>query len=155
MSVFCDSSALVKLYVDEADHELIRELAVIVISDLARVEVASAIWRKHRLGEIEREDAAVLIGDFEADLAADDVNSPRFSTVAPGRSVLDRAAELVEQHGLRAYDAVQLGSAAIAREVDPDCGEFACFDQDLRSAAEAVGFDLIPASPEPAAQQAR
>lgn len=118
---------------------------MIVVSDLARVEVPSAIWRKYRLGEVERDDATVLVGYFEADLAADDGKSPRFSTIAVDRNTIDLAAELVERHGLRAYDAIQLGSAVIAREHGPDCDQVACFDQGLRAAAEAVGFDLIPA----------
>ena len=45
MTVFADSSALVKLYADEPGHEPVRALSRLVVSQLARVEVPSAIWR--------------------------------------------------------------------------------------------------------------
>jgi hypothetical protein len=37
VSVFADSPALVKLYVDEADHALVREQVGLIASQLARV----------------------------------------------------------------------------------------------------------------------
>ncbi len=46
MSVFADSSALVKLYADESDHELVRRIDVLIVSQVARVEVPAALWRK-------------------------------------------------------------------------------------------------------------
>ncbi len=45
LSTFLDTSALVKLYVDEAGYRSIRLVQVIVVSALARVEVPSALWR--------------------------------------------------------------------------------------------------------------
>lgn len=52
MSCFADSSALVKLYADEAGRaEVITvETATMLVSDLARVEVPAALWKKHRAG---------------------------------------------------------------------------------------------------------
>jgi hypothetical protein len=58
--------------------------------------------------------------------------------------ILDEAAARAASHRLRAYDAVQLASALAAREADADCDSFACFDSDLREAAAASGFALIP-----------
>ena len=51
--VFADSSALVKLYADEPGHEQVRQPMHLVVAQLARVEVPSAIWRKQRLGELD------------------------------------------------------------------------------------------------------
>jgi hypothetical protein len=56
-----------------------------------------------------------------------------------GLGVLESAAELTGTHGLRTYDAVQLTCALAAGEVDPDCNEFACYDENLRAAAAARG----------------
>ncbi|MDQ6783137.1 MAG: hypothetical protein M3063_06800 [Actinomycetota bacterium] len=47
-------------------------------------------------------------------------------------------------HGLRAYDAVQLGSALAVRDVEKGCRSVAAFDAGLRRAAAAEGFALVP-----------
>ncbi|AXB47142.1 hypothetical protein [Amycolatopsis albispora] len=60
MTAFADSSALVKLSVPEAGHELVRERDALAVAQVARVEVPSAIWRKHRLGELSARGARVL-----------------------------------------------------------------------------------------------
>jgi hypothetical protein len=50
-AVFADPSAIVKLYADEVGAEAVRAAAPTIISQLARVEVPTALWRKHRMGE--------------------------------------------------------------------------------------------------------
>lgn len=144
MIAFADSSALVKLYADEPDHQLVRKLDVLVVSALARVEVPAAIWRKNRMGELDPADAAVLIAAFEADYHGSTGDQPRFAVVAATASVLEAAARLVAAHGLRAYDAVQLASAQAAAQTVPDCRTVAVFDVTLRAAAAAAGFAVLP-----------
>jgi hypothetical protein len=70
---------------------------------------------------------------------------PRFAVVALAPVVLDAAAAALPTHNLRAYDAVQLASAIAARDADPLCTSFACFDSELREAAATAGFELLPA----------
>jgi predicted nucleic acid-binding protein len=139
-----DSSALVKIYADEPGHERIRSLTTVVISQLARVEVPSALWRKHRMGELTTEQAGVLVAEFEADHDGT-VDSPeRFVVVPVSEVILDVAARLTGIHGLRAYDAVQLATAQLVASADPDCRTFAAFDKTLRAAAVGEGFTLLP-----------
>lgn len=135
---------MVKLYADEEGHAAVRLLEVVVVSCLARVEVPAALWRKHRIGELGAEDAAVLTAEFEADLSGDEEGPGRFAIVGLPAGLLDDAARLVARQGLRAYDAVQLASANAARAADPRCATFACWDQALRAAAAAEGFALVP-----------
>ncbi|MCC7077134.1 MAG: type II toxin-antitoxin system VapC family toxin [Acidimicrobiia bacterium] len=145
MSTFADSSALVKLYADEPGYRDVRRIPVLVISVLARVEVPSAISRKHRIGEISADVAAVLIADFEADYYGTDSEAGRFSAVQVDDSLLAGGALLSSVHGLRAHDAVQLASALAAREAEPGCTSFVAFDAQLRAAAALQGFELRPA----------
>ena len=112
---------------------------------LARVEVPSAIWRKHRMGELSAADAAVLVAAFEADYHGSAGDQPRFAVVAASTSVLDTAARLAGVHGLRAYGAVQLASAKAAAQAAPDCHTVTAFDGTLRAAAAAESFALLPA----------
>lgn len=133
-----------KLYADEADHDVVRGLDGLAISALARVEVAGAFWRKSRLGELEPAEAAVLARAFEADFHGMEDQAPRFSVVSADRAVLDEAARLMAVLALHAYDAVQLASALAVRRTDPGCETFACFDQGLRAAAATSNFRLVP-----------
>ena len=144
MSVFTDSSALVKLYAEEIGHEVVRNIDVVVVSQIARVEVPAALWRKQRLGELSADQARVLTQEFEADFFGTDGDGPRFAAVLLAAEVLDRAARLCGVHGLRAYGALQLGSALLAREAESGCGAVAAFDTQLRRAAAAEGFALLP-----------
>jgi predicted nucleic acid-binding protein len=144
MSVFADSSALVKLYADEFGHEQIRPFRPLVISQLARVEVPAAIWRKHRMGELGADHAQLLVLEFEADYFPEAEDRHRFFPVTAGGPVLDEAARLAAVHGLRAYDAVQLASACAARAADRECATFAAYDARLRAAAAAEGFTPLP-----------
>jgi uncharacterized protein len=146
LTAFADSSALVKLYADEAGHEPIRQLASVAVAQLARVEVPAALWRKQRMGELSADDARLLTADFEADYFGTDSEPPRFAAVAAAGTLLDEAARLCASRGLRAYDAVQLSSALAVRRVDETCTAFAAFDRSLRTAAAAEGFALVPSA---------
>lgn len=123
---------------------MVRSLETIVVSVVARVEVPAAIWRKEREGSLSARDADLLAAAFEADYLGVGDERPVFSAVAVNSDLLDSAAGLVAVHGLRAYDGVQLASALAARDVDPDCSGFACFDGGLRTAASRSGLTLIP-----------
>lgn len=136
MTAFADSSALVKLYADEADAELVRDVPVLVVSAIARVEVPAAMWRKSRTGELSFEDAAVLVQDFEADWTG----RTRMLSIGLRPELIVDAARLSGTHGLRAYDAVQLASARAARAADDTVDLFLCFDDELRGAAVRDGF---------------
>lgn len=121
-----------------------RRLANLVVSKLARVEVPTALWRKHRTGELSTEDAAVLVEEFDWDWFGAPGAELRFAVVEVTDDVLDLAARSAARHPLRAYDAVQLASALAARAASPDLTLFACFDEELADAARAEGFTLRP-----------
>jgi predicted nucleic acid-binding protein len=146
LSTFADSSALVKLYADEAGHDHLRGLASMAAAQLARVEVPAALWRKQRMGELSAEDARLLTADFEADYYGTGSEPGRFAVVAATGSLLAEAARLCASRGLRAYDAIQLSSAIAVRRADESCTEFAAFGRSLRTAAAAEGFELLPSA---------
>lgn len=146
MSVFADSSAIVKLYVLETSHEQVRAIAApLVVSSLARVELPAAFWGKHRTGEIEADDAALLTAAFEFDYHGAEDHEPVFVVMPVTDAVLVDAARQAARHRLRAYDAVQLASAVAARIVDPSVDSIVVFDKLLRAAAIAEGFAIVGA----------
>jgi predicted nucleic acid-binding protein len=68
--------------------------------------------------------------------------------------VVGRAAWLVAQHGLRAYDAVHLASALWLqpRLDDPDALVFVCADKKLTKIAQAERLTTVDPTPEPLPQ---
>lgn len=103
------------------------------------------MWRKVRMCELGAADAALLCLALDADLRGTADSAPRYVAIAPAIRIIEAAAELIPRQGLRAYDAIQLASAVAARRADPACASFACFDESLRAAASASGFELVPA----------
>ncbi|MFD4196099.1 type II toxin-antitoxin system VapC family toxin [Amycolatopsis thermoflava] len=63
-----------------------------VVSQIARVEIAAALWRKHRMGAISAGDARLLVSAFEADDHGTPDEPPRFAVVPVTPIVLDVAA---------------------------------------------------------------
>jgi predicted nucleic acid-binding protein len=141
MSVFADTSAVVKLYANEDGHAVIRALEAMYVSQLCRVEAPAALWRKTRLGEIGAETGATLVAAFEYDYFSP---AGPLAPIAVDAPTLDRAAALAATHGLRAYDAIQLACALAVRAIDPACDTMAVFDGELRDSAAKEAFKLIP-----------
>lgn len=137
-----DASALVKRYLDEPGSDLVDGVDGWVTSSISTVEVSGAIWRRVRMRQLAAQDAAVLAAQAAADLHA---GSLKAVVMPPHDAVLTRARQLTATDGLRAYDAMQLATAIVARDAYPDLAHFACFDEQLCTAAAAHGFALLTA----------
>lgn len=77
------------------------------MSQVARVEVPAALWRKHRMGKLDVDSTAVLIMAFEADYFGTEDEPPRFAAVRLAATVLDDAARMSGVHGLRTAAATE------------------------------------------------
>lgn len=109
-ALFCDSSAIVKRYASEPGSAWIIRLTepesgnVIYLARITRVEVVSAITRRAGEGTPSVAEGATGIADLNDDF----VRHYRVVEVTP--HLIERAVSLVQIHGLRAYDAVQLAA---------------------------------------------
>ncbi|MEM7093413.1 MAG: type II toxin-antitoxin system VapC family toxin [Actinomycetota bacterium] len=140
MTAFLDTSAIVKLYVDEPGHVEVRAIeGPFVAAEIAIVEFASAVWRKSRLGELSAPRAALLVRAFREATRPNGPDRLRMSLIGTDSVVLARATAIVARHDLRAYDSVQLASALLAHEALDGC-RFASFDHRLDAAAAAEGL---------------
>ncbi len=107
---FFDSSAAVKNYLNETGSAWVRSLVnanppnQIHVSRLASVEVISAFVRRAKGKLITTNAAQNFITQFKANLQTD------FEVVEIGLPLVSMAVDLVEKHGLRGYDAMQLAS---------------------------------------------
>lgn len=129
-----DTSALVKLYVDEEDRELVFEAVgaseVIATSPIAYAEARSAFSRRSREGEMSGEEHRRAVERLDEQWVG-------YARLAVSNSVAYRAGEMVERYGLRGFDAVHLASAVRLRERFGDL-RFLAFDERLTEAARQV-----------------
>ena len=134
--MFWDSSALVPLLIEEprsADARRLLKGSPMLVSWLARVEVASALTR---LWRVRKTDEAGL----QSDLAELATLASCWVEVPPRDDLRQTAMRLLREHPLRALDALQLASAWFASEGRPDTLDFVCFDARLATAAQREGF---------------
>ena len=138
MIVYFDSSAFVKLVVEEEGSSLAATLwdrcDAAVSSRLAYPEVRAALaaaGRAHRLDATERHRAERTFERFWA--------ATRSVELSP--AVAEHAGELAGEHALRGADAVHLASVHAVGLVHTI---FAAWDQRLRDGAQASGVLLAP-----------
>ena len=121
MKIFFDTSSLFKLYHREADTaELEQRLSVITItgiylSEIAKVEFASTVWKKVRTKEITELEAQTTLDLFELDFA-------KYNFATTDSIIIEQARILTSKYGsqgLRTLDSVQLSTAvSLYRHVD-------------------------------------
>ncbi|HEU5190617.1 MAG TPA: type II toxin-antitoxin system VapC family toxin [Methylomirabilota bacterium] len=135
--VYCDTSALLKLYLPEAGSDAFNALVEgrddLLVSDLCVTEAASALARRVRGGALPR-DAARRVQ--HAILAR--VDEGAYQRVELTREVHRRAEHLLLSLGdipLRASDALHLALAASAR-----AASLASFDTRMAAAARAASL---------------
>jgi uncharacterized protein len=134
---YLETSALVKLYVHESGTEHLLALVAgpaghrFVILSLAQVEFRSAVRRRERDGQIPGSDANEMIESFDRH------SEGRFMVERFSDFLLDVASLLVDRHGLRAYDAMQLaGYLTLRAKSGIDTPIFVCADKKLLDAAQ-------------------
>lgn len=142
--LYLDTSALVKRYVAETgSDEVIAAMAradAVVTSLVTRTEVASAIAKAVRRRVLDDDGGRRAHSRFLDEW-------PDFWRMPVTDALVARADTLAWDHGLRAYDAVQLATAVTCKETVAVLGVdtlFDTFDRRLRDAAIGVGLDTLP-----------
>lgn len=139
---FWDTSALLPLFVAESAsaraRSWLRRDPVVIAWTLTRVEILSALARR------EREEPAAgraLLRARRRVLASWE----EWSEVVAVEPVRRHAERLVGIHPLRAADALQLGAALLACDLEPSSLPFVTLDERLAAAAEKEGFTVLGA----------
>jgi len=137
--VYLDSSALVKLVLDEAGSDVARDLwklaAKRVSSQVVYPEARAALAAARRSGRIDDRQLTLAVQSVDdASQALDllDIDS----------EVSERAGEMAELHALRGYDAIHLASMVT---FDVPRLVVGAWDQRLAVAASRCGLGVVPA----------
>ena len=134
MIAYFDTSALIPLLVAEPGSEAAGEMwdqALRVVSvRLARVEARAALGQAVRVGRLTRATARRLVNELDGLLAQLDL-------VEIDEILVRTAADLADNHELRAYDAVHLAGALT---VGPEDVVLVAGDHALLAAAHDAGL---------------
>jgi predicted nucleic acid-binding protein len=141
LRLYLDTSALVKLYVEEDGSSLVRkwigDTDTVATSIIAYVEARAAFARRRREKRISSAAHAGIVKDFEADW-------DRYVVLEATQPLIKQAGKLAETHALRGYDAIHLVSAKIFREKLSEPVYFASSDARLVLAARKEGLEVMP-----------
>jgi predicted nucleic acid-binding protein len=142
---YWDSSALVKLYVQESDSAKFRELAVkasrVATGSLTRHEVRTVFRRREAEGVLPIGEAAAPYDELTADIEAVDI------VIQPETADTERQFGMVHEACfsqtpptfIRTNDTLHLASAKVAEEP-----AFITADMRQRAAAMLMGFTVLP-----------
>jgi predicted nucleic acid-binding protein len=139
--LYLDTSAFIKLYVDEPNADRVR--AAVTEADqihthwIAYPEIRAALARLYRMVRQDAETFDQCKRAFERDW-------DMITSVLPDERILRRAGELAERFGLSGYDSMHLAAAESLRVGQgADSLRFACFDARLNQSAEELGLRLL------------
>ena len=136
MTLYLDTSSLIKLYVEEADSAVVRGLvgqaAVVATSVITYAETRAALARLRREGRLTGSTYVSAKRAFEDQW-------PAYLSLYVTDQLSRAAGELAERYRLRGYDSVQLASfAEVARRAGIRETRFSSFDDRLNRAARSL-----------------
>jgi uncharacterized protein len=138
--VFADTSALVKRYVPETGSTWVESWfapasgTIVAISELAILEILSALARRYREGSIP----AAVFAQLQIDVR---FHARWVYLVIPLEgTIIAAAGDLILRHPLRSLDAIHLASAQIGAQLLGATPTFVSADGRLLAAATAEGF---------------
>lgn len=140
MILFCDTSALIKLYiVEEGSDALKTQLSsaeAVAVCRIAWAEAHAALSRRAR--EVPQD--ALVVEQAKAALATD---WPHFVVLEIDQALVERAGEYADTFALRGYDSIQLAAAYETGRISQLPIFFACFDIRLNKAARLLGMSCF------------
>lgn len=138
--LYLDTSALVKLYLDEPGRRevvtAVSRESVVATQQIAYIEAQAAFSRAERGGRLRQAELDRLREAFDRDW-------PSYFVIRISQPLLEGAVKLVDSFALRAYDAVHLSAAQILARENEGPLVFGCFDRRLNRAAEVLGMALV------------
>ncbi|MDP1524993.1 MAG: type II toxin-antitoxin system VapC family toxin [Rhodocyclaceae bacterium] len=140
MILFCDTSALIKLYIKEAfSAEVQAEAAMaqaIAVSRIAWAEIMAALARRARENPVDVDAIETVRAQLRIDW-------PGLAIVEVTQSLVELAGEYADTFALRGYDSVQLAAARQLQEAASEELCFASFDNRLQKAAKVLGMRTL------------
>jgi len=139
--IYIDTSALVKVYIQETGTRQVKNLlqsAPLVGSALiTKTEASAALAKAVRLNYITTPDAQKAWEKFQSDWAF-------LFRIGLTENLIDWAARLAWDYGLRSYDAIHLAAALSWQQTVGEPVTLATFDKQLWETAPRTGLSIWP-----------
>lgn len=135
MILFCDTSALIKLLIEEpGTPEMLQASAEALAIAACRISWAEAMAAMARRQREDPLSAAAI------ELARERLRQiwPSFSLVEVSQPLVETAGRFADGFALRGYDSVQLAAASVLQASTAEPVVFACFDRRLNQAAQLL-----------------
>ena len=143
MNLYIDTSALIKLFVQENFSDKIRQLVenaeLVATGLMTRAEAAAGINRLARMNFLDQAQASIALSNFRKDWED-------YHRIPITEQLVARADILTSQHTLRGYDAIHLACALTWQDLLNSPITLATFDKELHEAAEKSGVQVMPNS---------
>ncbi|MDD2743966.1 MAG: type II toxin-antitoxin system VapC family toxin [Rhodocyclaceae bacterium] len=140
MILFCDTSALIKLYINEQSSAEVHAYAAmakaIAVSRIAWAEAMAALARRVRENAFDAEAIETVRTRLRHDWSG-------FAIIEVTQAVVEQAGEYADTFALRGYDSVQLAAARQLQEATSEEVCFSCFDVRLKKAAKVLGMQTL------------
>lgn len=140
MILYCDTSALIKLLIQEPGSQQLQTLS----STAAWVATCRITWAEAM--------AAMARRLREDPLSVDAIDEARgrliqiwgsLAIVEVSQEVVEAAGRFADGFALRGYDGVQLAAAAVLKAQSDQPLTFACFDRRLNQAAQLLQLEVL------------
>ena len=141
MLLFCDTSAVIKLLIDEPDsdqiHQATERAEWIAACRITWAEAMAAMARR------QRDDPT----------SADEIENARqrlsmlwssFTIIEVSQILVESAGRFADGFALRGYDSVQLAAAHELHITSNQPVTFACYDRRLNQAAQLLQLEVLP-----------
>ena len=140
MIVYLDTSSLVKLYVEEAGSEIIRDIArratVIAASKIAYAEARAAFARKQRDDGFPIKALRKVVEDLDRDWE-------NYFIIEVTDGIIRAAGDIAEKYFLRGFDSIHLASAVNLKGKIRGEVYFSSADSKLNRAAGKEGIKVL------------
>ena len=142
MILYLDTSAFLKLYLDEPDSHRVREAiagsSAASTHLLTYAEMRAGFAQAVRMKRLSESERTRHLERFEADWRV-------LAVIAVDEPLVRRAGEFAERFDLRGFDSVHLAAAERVFDSGGRSGSFrfVAFDSDLRAGAAALGMNVL------------
>lgn len=142
MILYLDTSALLKLYVDESGsarvRSLVRNAEAAFTHMISYAELRAALAKAMRMKRVTRKAHAALVADVDSDWS-------KLNIVDVDMPLVRRAGALAELFDLRGFDSIHLAAAEWLHASIGGHPEFAfaAFDTGLCSGASTIGLRVL------------
>ena len=141
MILFCDTSALIKLLIDEPESDQMQQAS----SDAEAIAVCRITWAEAMAAMARRQREDPMSGN-NIDLARGRLiqNWNDMTIVEVSQNLVETAGLFADGFALRGYDSVQLAAAHELRKSTDQTLTFASYDRRLRQAAQLLQLEVLP-----------